>query len=300
MTTSLPPIRVLSIQSHVVHGYVGNKCATFALQTHGIEVDPINTVQFSNNTGYPSWKGQVLQADQLWDLYEGLVANQLDSYTHVLTGYVNNKGTLETIVKIVKALKEKNPDMKYFCDPVMGDGGKLYPSVPLEMVDLYRTLVFPLADSIKLNQTELEHLTRTKITNEEEAWKAITMLHDFDVEHVVVSSVDYLGLESIGVLASTMIEKDKYSRYSMTVAKRNLYYTGTGDLFSALLLAWLYKQNYENIGEAMQKVVSAIQHVLDNSNDEANENLKMKEIRLIKSAPYLTTPTLLIPFKAHQ
>ena len=182
----------------------------------------------------------------------------------------------------------------------MGDGGKLYPSVPLEMVDLYRTLVFPLADSIKLNQTELEHLTRTKITNEEEAWKAITTLHDFDVEHVVVSSVDYLGLESIGVLASTMTEKDKYSRYSMTVAKRNLYYTGTGDLFSALLLAWLYKQNYENIGEAMQKVVSAIQHVLDNSNDAANENLKMKEIRLIKSAPYLTTPTLLIPFKAHQ
>lgn len=51
MAVSSERIRVLSAQSHVVHGYVGNKCATFALQTHGIEVDSINTVQFSNNTG---------------------------------------------------------------------------------------------------------------------------------------------------------------------------------------------------------------------------------------------------------
>jgi pyridoxine kinase len=120
--------RVLSIQSHVVHGYVGNKCAVFALQLHGIDVDPVNTVQFSNNTGslirarlymsqtnrkdrflsvilltppfgpeltcltlffaqgYPTWKGEALQADKMWALFEGLVENGLTSYSHVLTG----------------------------------------------------------------------------------------------------------------------------------------------------------------------------------------------------------------------
>jgi pyridoxine kinase len=213
---------------------------------------------------------------------------------------VNNKGTLETIVKIVKELKEKNPDLKYFCDPVMGDGGELYKSVPPEMVDLYRTLVFPLAYSIKLNQTELEHLSKMQITSEEQAWKAVEALHAFEVEHVVVSSVDYLGADSIGILASTKHSQSEYLRYSMQVAKRNLYYTGTGDLFSALLLAWMHKQNYSNTGEAVQKVVSGIQHVLDNSNDEANERLKLKEIRLIRSASEIVSPTKLLLFKSLQ
>jgi pyridoxine kinase len=178
----------------------------------------------------------------------------------------------------------------------MGDGGVLYKSVPPEMVELYRTLVFPIADTIKLNQTELEHLTYSKISSAEDAWKAVEQLHDFGVEHVVVSSVDYLGPTTIGILASTKTKDSQAMRYSMEVTKRNLYYTGTGDLFSALLLAWLYKQNNVKLGDAIQKVVSGIQHVLDNSNDVANERLKLKEIRLVKSASLILSPTTLIPF----
>lgn len=63
--------------------------------------------------GYPSWTGEVLQADQLWKLYEGLAANGLTSYSHVLTGYVNNLSSLETIMTIVKDLKRKNPNLLY-------------------------------------------------------------------------------------------------------------------------------------------------------------------------------------------
>lgn len=179
----------------------------------------------------------------------------------------------------------------------MGDGGVLYKSVPPEMVDLYRTLLFPLAYSIKLNQTELEHLTDTKITSEVEAWKAVEALHAFGPEHVVVSSVDYLGPSTIGVLSSTRTAPGKYSRYTMRVDKRDVYYTGTGDLFSALLLVWLQRQSYTDIGTAVQKVVSSLQHVLDNSSDAENDKLRLKEIRLIKSAPYVLLPTKLIPFE---
>jgi pyridoxine kinase len=168
------------------------------------------------------------------------------------------------------------------------------------MVGLYRSLVFPLADTIKLNQTELEYLTDTKISSAEDAWKAMESLHGYGVEHVVVSSVGYLGDSLIGILASTKTNEGKYLRYSMQVAKKNEYYTGTGDLFSSLLLAWMDKQGNQNLGKAVQNTVSSIQHVLEHSNDAANERLKLKEIRLIKSAPSLVNPEVLIPYVDHQ
>lgn len=184
----------------------------------------------------------------------------------------------------------------------MGDGGVLYKSVPTEMVDLYRKLLFPLANCIKLNQTELEHLSDCKISSEEEAWKAMEKLHEFGAEHVVVSSVSYLGPKTIGVLASTKNAEDgSFARWSMEVSKREEYYTGTGDLFNALLLAWLNKKDTKyTLGEAMQLVVSSIQHLLDRSNDAENEKLAMKEIRLIQSAAHVLLPSHLIPIKSYQ
>ncbi|XP_066359425.1 2,3-bisphosphoglycerate-dependent phosphoglycerate mutase 1-like isoform X2 [Miscanthus floridulus] len=88
LSVALPSVigRVLSIQSHTVQGYVGNKSSVFPLQLLGFDVDPINSVQFSNHTGYPTFRGQVLDGKQLWDLIEGLEANQLLHYTHLLTG----------------------------------------------------------------------------------------------------------------------------------------------------------------------------------------------------------------------
>ncbi|KAF8564550.1 hypothetical protein P879_11838 [Paragonimus westermani] len=118
-------LRVLSIQSHVVHGYVGNRSATFPLQVLGIEVDYINSVQFSNHTGYPCVKGQVLNATDLKELYAGLKANGLHRYTHILTGYVGCAGFLEAVGEIIKDLKEEFPTVKYYCDPVLGDAGEL-------------------------------------------------------------------------------------------------------------------------------------------------------------------------------
>lgn len=81
--------RVLSIQSHVVHGYCGNKSATFPLQLLGFDIDAINSVQLSNHTGYKTMKGQVLNSEELDDLFQGLIANDIHlTYSHLLTGYV--------------------------------------------------------------------------------------------------------------------------------------------------------------------------------------------------------------------
>ncbi|KAI8541923.1 hypothetical protein RHMOL_Rhmol08G0098100 [Rhododendron molle] len=168
--------RVLSIQSHTVQGYVGNKSAVFPLQLLGYDVDPINSVQFSNHTGkmlislhlnslrpdiwfkgYPTFKGQVLDGQQLWELIEGLEANDLLFYTHLLTGYIGSVSFLNTVLEVVSKLRAVNPKLTYVCDPVMGDEGKLY--VPPELVTVYREKVVPVASMLTPNQFEAEQLT---------------------------------------------------------------------------------------------------------------------------------------------
>ncbi|KAL3346246.1 hypothetical protein AABB24_024935 [Solanum stoloniferum] len=152
--------RVLSIQSHTVQGYVGNKSAVFPLQLLGYDVDPINSVQFSNHTGYPTFKGQVLNGEQLWELIEGLEANGLLYYTHLLTGYIGSVSFLNTVLKVVDKLRSVNPKLKFVCDPVMGDEGKLY--VPPELVMVYREKVVPVASMLTPNQFEAEQLTGSR------------------------------------------------------------------------------------------------------------------------------------------
>ncbi|KAI2668233.1 Pyridoxal kinase [Labeo rohita] len=95
--------RVLSIQSHVVRGYVGNKSASFPLQVLGFEVDSINSVQFSNHTGYSHWKGQVLTADELHVLYEGIKLNNVNHYDYVLTAPGDHRGHMVIVAGLARA-----------------------------------------------------------------------------------------------------------------------------------------------------------------------------------------------------
>ena len=112
--------RVLSIQSHVVSGYVGNKSAAFPLQLLGFEVDTINSVQFSNHTGYSAGvRGQVLDDTQLQELIDGLEANQINHYSHIINGYIGSRSFLTRLASVVSHLKTVNPDLvmislKYF------------------------------------------------------------------------------------------------------------------------------------------------------------------------------------------
>eukprot|EP00064_Thunnus_orientalis_P008742 superscaffoldBa00001064_g8765 len=149
--------RVLSVQSHVVRGYVGNKSATFPLQVLGFEVDSINSVQFSNHTGYAHWKGQVLTAEELNVLYEGIKLNKVNHYDYILTGYSRDTSFLEMVVDIIQELKKANPSLVYVCDPVMGDHGAMY--VPEKLLPVYRDKVVPLADILTPNQFEADLIT---------------------------------------------------------------------------------------------------------------------------------------------
>mmetsp|Transcript_67503 Transcript_67503/g.126245 ORF Transcript_67503/g.126245 Transcript_67503/m.126245 type:complete len:415 (-) Transcript_67503:241-1485(-) len=182
--------RVLSIQSHVVHGYVGNKSAVFPLQLLGFDVDFVNSVQFSNHTGYSAgFKGQVLNGEQLEVLMSGLTANQLLGGTsHLLTGYIGSVTFLRAVASAHAQLKACNPNLVYVCDPVLGDNGKLY--VPPELVDVYRSELIALATVLTPNQFEAELLTGFKVESLQDAVAACLWLHEKGPETVIITSLE--------------------------------------------------------------------------------------------------------------
>ncbi|KAJ1989741.1 putative pyridoxal kinase [Dimargaris cristalligena] len=242
--------RILSIQSHVVSGYVGNKAATFPLQLLDFDVDAINTVQFSNHTGFNVWKGERTDPQTVLELFEGLRLNGLDDYSHLLTGYMGNADSINVTRTILDQLRAKNPEIFYVLDPVLGDDGNLY--VPEEMIPLYRTQLLPLANLVTPNQFEIELLTETKISNKADAQKAMDIIHNLGVPNVVITSCD-LGeyspdtdrkrLHLFGSQRCPSSNPDDpepvYRRFQIDFPKLDGYFTGTGDLFCALLLARL-------------------------------------------------------------
>ena len=118
--------RVLSIQSHVVHGCVGNRAAVLPLQLLGVETDVLNTVQFSNTPDHGSFAGEKLTGEQLWALIDGMYGNGLLSPSHLLTGYMGSVGAVHAVLRALPLLQSSRSDFEFWCDPVLGDHGRLY------------------------------------------------------------------------------------------------------------------------------------------------------------------------------
>ncbi|XP_077253754.1 pyridoxal kinase-like [Tasmannia lanceolata] len=283
--------RVLSIQSHTVQGYVGNKSAVFPLQLLGYDVDPINSVQFSNHTGYSTFRGQVLDGQQLWDIIEGLETNNLLYYTHLLTGYIGSVSFLNTVLQVVDKLRSVNPGLTYVCDPVLGDEGKLY--VPPDLISVYRQKVVPVASMLTPNQFEVEQLTGFRITSERDGLEACNVLHAAGPSKVVISSVHIEG--NLLVIGSHQKTKGQPpEQFKIVIPKIPAYFTGTGDLMTALLLGWCNKYP-DNLDKASELAVSSLQAMLHRTvtdyrtvgYDPQSSSL---EIRLIQSQDDIRNP----------
>eukprot|EP00762_Andalucia_godoyi_P004118 ANDGO_06344.mRNA.1 Pyridoxal kinase len=242
-------VRVLSIQSHVVHGYVGNKAATLPLQLNGIEVDPVNTVHFSNHKGYPVCTGTVMDGAGLRTIIDGLRSNRfLSLYSGLLTGFIGSEAFLQSVVDVISELRssQNSPQLLYLCDPVLGDDGKLY--VPPQLVDQYKSLILPCANVVTPNHFEAETLSGFKITNTKSALDACNSLHQLGPELVVITSLDCAvdpGLfeetsaKKMVLLASNSCSKQ---RIFLQFDRIEGSFSGCGDLFASLLLAQLLKE----------------------------------------------------------
>ncbi|KAF2662997.1 Ribokinase-like protein [Lophiostoma macrostomum CBS 122681] len=189
--TLIPDTRVLAIASHVVHGYVGNKMATFVMQSMGCDVSAINTVHYSNHTAYKQVKGTKTSAEQIEELYEGLRQSNLNTFDVLLTGYMPSADAVKAVGKIARDLKynavTKPGSFFWVLDPVMGDNGKLY--IPEDVVPQYKRLLRE-ADLILPNQFEAELLSDTTITDINSLAAAIQVLHKtYQIPHVIITSL---------------------------------------------------------------------------------------------------------------
>ena len=250
---------VLSIQSHVVFGYAGNTAAVFPLQRLGREVWAINTVEFSNHTGYGSWKGRVLGAELASELVSGLEERGvLGRCEAVLSGYLGDEASGRAIIDAVKKVKKENPNAIYCCDPVMGDTGRGFyvrPDIPA----FFKDELLPLADIVCPNQFELEALTGISIKNVNDAIAAVNILHAKGVSVVLVTSFR----ETEGKMS--MIVSDKINLYKITTPELplNSGVAGTGDMTSAVFLSRYLETG--NIKKTLELCTASVFGILEAS-----------------------------------
>src|SRR3984885_9910602 len=169
-------MNILSIQSWVAYGHVGNASAVFPLQRLGAEVWSINTVQFSNHTGYGHWTGQVYSGDSVRELVDGIAARDVLKHCDaVLSGYMGDAAIGHAILHAVERVRAVNPNVVYCCDPVIGDtdtGVYVRPGIEEFLCD--RAL--PQADIATPNRFEVERLTGLDCATMDMAKQAVTRL----------------------------------------------------------------------------------------------------------------------------
>ena len=249
--------RVLSIQSHVVHGHVGNKSSVFPLQLAGFEVDQINTCQLSHHTGYGRMPPGVRHSgEEVTALFDGLrTAGLFSSYTHVLSGYTNQASVLHAIATALKDMMsiKSQESLFYVCDPVLGDNGRLY--VPEGLVPIYRDVLIPLSSLVTPNQFEAEILTGVKITNVTTLNESLDKLHSLGAKSVVITSTDksLSGDDHLWMFASCPVDEVSNSRkllrsvsdaeartctrrFGIKMPRLDFNFAGTGDLTAALFV----------------------------------------------------------------
>lgn len=225
---------ILSIQSSVAYGHVGNSAATFPLMRLGVEVWPVITVHFSNHTGYESWRGPLLAAGDIAEVIKGLdergVLSRCDA---VLSGYQGASEVGAVILDAVALVKQRNPAAIYCCDPVMGDVGRGF-YVREGIPEFMRDRVVPAAQLITPNQFELEYLTGRSAKTLDDVLAAADAARALGPETVLVTSVthDLVAEDTLQMIAVTEAEA-----WSVTIPLLRQTFTGSGDLTAATFLA---------------------------------------------------------------
>ncbi|KAL4780195.1 Ribokinase-like protein [Aspergillus varians] len=250
----VPETRVLAVASHVVYGHVGNKMATVVMESLGCEVAALNTVHFSNHTGYRQFKGTRATGEEIRNLYEGLCMNNLTDFDVMLSGYAPSAAAVEAVGSIGQDLQRKaagRPGSFFWVlDPVMGDQGRLY--VNDDVVPAYKNTI-PHADLILPNQFEAEVLSGIQITCLKTLAQAITTIHaTYNVSHVIITSVQLSKLSPsqenpspdstqnlLTVIGSTTRSNGKPRLFRIDVPAIDCFFSGTGDMFAALTVARL-------------------------------------------------------------
>lgn len=277
---NVPVTTILSIQSSVAYGHVGNSAATFPLMRVGVEVWPVLTVHFSNHTGYGAWRGPLLGAGDIADVVLGIderdVLHQVDA---VLSGYQGAEEVGAEVLRAVELVRQRNPDAIYCCDPVIGDVGRgifVRPGIP----EFMRDRVLPSAQVVTPNHFELDYLTGQRTTTLAEVLAAADDLRARGPEVVLVTSAVVAGADPASL---TMLAVSSEGAWGVTTPRLDRVFTGSGDLTAALFLA--HYLDTRDPGEAVGRTADAVYSVLKATTDAGSA-----ELLLVGAQDQLVTP----------
>ncbi len=265
-------MKVLSIQSAVAYGHVGNSAAVFPLQRIGVEVMPVYTVNFSNHTGYGEWRGPLIDPDDVRAVITGIEERgafpQVDV---VLSGYQGGEGIADVILDAVARVKAANPSAIYACDPVMGNaksGCFVAPAIPV----LLRDRVVPAADLITPNQFELGYLTDTEPDTLESTLASVDLIRASGPRTVLVTSVERPDREE-GTIE--MLAVDDTGAWIAQTPLLPLKANGSGDVTAALFTA-----HYRRSGDAaaaLARTTSSVFDLLERTHASGERELQLVE-----------------------
>ncbi|MEY9850864.1 pyridoxine kinase [Leifsonia sp. EB41] len=265
-------MRILSIQSAVAYGHVGNSAAVFPLQRIGVEVLPVYTVNFSNHTGYGAWRGPLIAPDDVRAVITGIEERGvLGSIDAVLSGYQGSEGIGDVIVDAVARVKAANPNAVYACDPVMGNaksGCFVAPAIP----ELLRDRVVPVADIITPNQFELGYLTRTEPGDLESTLASVDAARAMGPRTVLVTSVERPDQPEDTI---EMLAVDDAGAWIVQTPRLPLKANGSGDVTAALFTAHYVASG--DAASALSKTVSSVYDLLANTLASGERELQLVE-----------------------
>jgi pyridoxine kinase len=272
---------ILSIQSSVAYGHVGNSAATFPLMRSGIEVWPVLTVHFSNHTGYGEWRGPLLAASEVAEVIRGIderdVLGRVDA---VLSGYQGAEEVGAVVLDAVELVKQRSPKAIYCCDPVMGDVGRGFfvrPGIP----EFMRDRVVPKADIVTPNHFELDFLTGHESHTLDAVIDAAHALRVRGPETVLVTSVVVDGTADDEL---TMLAVTGEGAWQVVTPRLDRIFTGSGDLTAAMFLA-----NYLRSGSAAEAVGQTgdiVYSVLKQTSESG-----LSELQLVAAQDEIVSPT---------
>lgn len=274
-------MNLLSIQSHVAYGHVGNAAAAFPLQRLGAEVWPVHTVQFSNHTGYGAWRGQVFSADLVSDVVTGIEERGvLGACDGVLSGYMGDAAIGEAILAAVAKVKAANPRAQYCCDPVIGDVGRgifVRPGIP----EFMRERAIKFADVITPNQFELEYLSGAETRTLEAALQAVESVHRAGPKTILVTS---LHVEDTPKDCVDLLVSASDGKHRLRTPLLDISVNGAGDAIAALFFFHLLKTN--SSAEALSNAASSILGLMKRTKEAGS-----REILLIAAQEEFVNPS---------
>ena len=275
-------MKILSIQSSVAYGHVGNSAAVFPLQRLGVEVMPVHTVNFSNHTGYGAWRGPLIDPADVRDVVTGIEERGAFADTDaILSGYQGGEGIADVILDAVARVKAANPAALYACDPVMGNaksGCFVAPAIPV----LLRDRVVPAADIITPNQFELGFLTGTEPDTLASTLESADLARAMGPSVVLVTSVERPDREpgTIEMLAVT-----PEGAWLVTTPYLPLKANGSGDVTAALFTAHYVRTR--NATEALARTTSSVFDLLRTTHESGR-----RELELVAAQEFYAHPQL--------